>query len=158
MVFFDNFDTASLSSTMHRSQLLLLISLFICFLSFCHFDGTSCCWHVFSGKWFDWTQARLGHTAAPPARFTLARQLVKEGNWEWENRGNFSRFPQWRRGCEETQPREVTTVLLMKELQLLHQPIILVFLYYLEQFWGDWKVKALMWKRWKYIVWCGLAW
>lgn len=64
--------------TMHRSLLLLLILLFICSLSCCHsttrvvVDDT-----CFSGKSFDWTQVWLGPTAAPPARLTLARQLVR---------------------------------------------------------------------------------
>lgn len=107
-------------------------------------------WHVFF--FFSLAKHLTEHRSGsvpqqlrPPGRFALARQLVTEVKWGWENRGNFSRFAS--PGGRHT--GEVTTVLLMKELQLLHQHIILVFLYYLEQLWGEWKVKALMWKRWK---------
>lgn len=55
----------------------------------------------------DLTEHRPGSVTQQlhPPGLHLARQLVKEGNWEWENRGNFSRFPQRRRHahCEETQ-------------------------------------------------------
>lgn len=69
------------------------------------FDGTSCCWwHGFPGKWFDWTQARLGHTAAPPARFAPGTSARQRGTG---NERTAATFPASRNGgaphCEETQ-------------------------------------------------------
>lgn len=58
-----------------------------------------------------------------------ARHLERLTDWEREQRGNFSPLPL----AAARKHSGVTSVSLMKELQLLHQPIILVFLYYVEQ-------------------------
>lgn len=132
------------SGTIRRSLLLFVVVDFffcICSLSRCHsttrvvVDDTCFFWQII------WVNTGL---AGSRARFALARRLVTEV--KWENHGNFCRFSSPLRKRER---REVTTVSLMKEVQLLHQPIILVFLYYLEQLWGEWKVKALMWEKWE---------
>lgn len=86
---FDNFDTASLSSTMHRSQLLLLMWLFICFLSCCHFDGTSC-WMI----WLNTGPAR-SHSSSTRQVYTWHVSSSQRGTG---NEGTAATFPASRNG------------------------------------------------------------